>query len=95
MAAAALVGLGIYFYCLRFANLEWKLFLIYCAAPVRRFACQSAGRRIQASWDLLVVDFSARYWFFPMLAFVWSAVWCALTDEIVFSKSPGSASFSA
>ena len=30
------------------------------------------------AWDLLIVDNSARYWFFPMLAFVWSAVWCAV-----------------
>jgi hypothetical protein len=78
LAAAALVGLGIYFYCLRFANLEWKLFLIYCAAL---FAASLSSPLVGGSkplWDLLVDAFSARYWFFPMLAFVWSAVWCAL-----------------
>ncbi len=78
LAAAALVGMGIYFYCLRFANLEWKLFLIYCAAL---FAASLSSPLVGGSkplWDLLVDAFSARYWFFPMLAFVWSAVWCAL-----------------
>ena len=32
IVASALVGLAIYFYCLCFANPEWKLFLAYCAA---------------------------------------------------------------
>jgi hypothetical protein len=78
LVAAAFVGMSIYFYCLRFANLEWKLFLIYCAAL---YAASLSSPLIGGSkplWDLLVGDVSARYWFFPMLAFVWSAVWCAL-----------------
>jgi hypothetical protein len=78
LLAAALVGMSIYFYCLRFANLQWKLFLIYCLAL---FAASLSSPLVGGSkplWDLLVDAVSARYWFFPMLAFVWSAVWCAL-----------------
>jgi hypothetical protein len=81
---AALGGLGICLYCLRFAGLEWKLFLLYCAAV---FAASLRNPLVlrdpfmagaQPAWDILLDDPSARYWFFPMLAFVWSAVWCAL-----------------
>jgi hypothetical protein len=78
LAAAALVGMGIYFYCLRFANLEWKLFLIYCVALLAASLSSPLVGGSKPLWDLLVNAFSARYWFFPMLAFAWSAVWCAL-----------------
>jgi hypothetical protein len=78
LAAAALVGIGIYLYCLRFANLEWKLFLIYCAALLAASLSSPLVGGSKPLWDLLVDAFSARYWFFPMLAFAWSAVWCAL-----------------
>lgn len=78
LLAATLAGMSVFFYCLRFANLQWKLFLIYCVAL---FAASLSSPLVGGSeplWDLLVNAFSARYWFFPMLAFVWSAVWCAL-----------------
>ena len=41
------------------------------------------------AWDWLIVDNSARYWFFPMLAFVWSAVWCAVYARDRLFKTAG------
>jgi hypothetical protein len=75
---AALAGLAIYLYCLRFANLEWKLFLVYCAGLYAASLRSPLAVGSMPAWELLVTDVSGRYWFFPMLAFVWSAVWCAL-----------------
>jgi hypothetical protein len=75
---AALGGLCIGFYCLRFAGLEWKLFLIYCVALFAASLRSPLTPGDMPAWDALLVDNSARYWFFPMLAFVWSAVWCAV-----------------
>jgi hypothetical protein len=80
----ALAGLGICLYCLRFANLEWKLFLAYCiglyAASMRHplLFRDPLIAAVKPAWDVLLNDPSCRYWFFPMLAFTWSAVWCAL-----------------
>jgi hypothetical protein len=28
-------------------------------------------------WQLLLTDVGCRYWFFPILAFLWSLIWCA------------------
>jgi hypothetical protein len=28
-------------------------------------------------WELLLIDSGARYYFYPMLVFIWSALWCA------------------
>ena len=39
---AALGGLCICFYCFRFANLEWKLFLLYCGAVFAACSAQPA-----------------------------------------------------
>jgi hypothetical protein len=78
LTAAAFVGGCICLYCFRFATLEWRLFLVYCAAV---FAASLSSPLVGGNkplWDLLVDGVSARYWFLPMTAFVWSAVWCAL-----------------
>lgn len=75
---AALCGLIVGLYCFRYANLEWKLFLIYCAGLFAGSLRSPLTSGARPAWDLLIVDNSARYWFFPMLAFVWSAVWCAV-----------------
>jgi hypothetical protein len=79
--ATALLGLCICLYCLRFANLEWKLFLVYCAALYAASLRSPLTLPGAPAWDLLINDNSGRYWFFPMLAFVWSVVWCALAGR--------------
>lgn len=76
----AVGGLTVIFYCMRFAKLEWKLFLLYTAALFAASLHNPLmvnGRAPKPLWDLLVGDYSARYWFLPTLAFLWSAVWCA------------------
>jgi hypothetical protein len=75
---AALCGLIVGLYCFHNANLEWKLFLIYCAGLFAGSLRSPLTSGAKPAWDLLIVDNSARYWFFPMLAFVWSAAWCAV-----------------
>ena len=78
LVAAALLGIVIYLYCLRNASLEWKLFLVYCAGLLAAALRSPLVFGNKPLWDLLVNNVSGRYWFFPMLAFLWSAVWCAL-----------------
>lgn len=77
IAAMALVGLAIYFYCLCCAGPEWKLFLVYCAAVFLASLRSPLTGGVKPAWDMLVYAVSARYWFLPMLAFAWSALWCA------------------
>jgi hypothetical protein len=75
---AALVGMSIILYRLRFANLEWKLFLVYSAALLSASLHSPLIAGPRPLWDLLVGNVASRYWFFPMLVFLWSALWCAL-----------------
>ena len=87
----ALGGLGIALYCLRFANLEWKLFLIYCAGLFAASLHNPLTGGNKPAWDSLIIDNSARYWFLPMLAFVWSAVWCAVYARARLFRVAGTA----
>jgi hypothetical protein len=81
IVAAALLGLGICLYCLRFASLEWRLFLIYCAALYAASLRSPLTQPGAPAWDVLLDLNSGRYCYFPMLAFVWSAVWCTLVGR--------------
>jgi hypothetical protein len=92
---AALGGLAICLYCLRFAKLEWKLFLVYCAALLAASLRSPLIPPIKPLWEMLAYQNSARYWFFPTLAFVWSAVWCALYARQHFVKIVGACVFLA
>jgi hypothetical protein len=78
IVASALVGLGIVLYRLRFANLEWRLWVLYCVALLAASLRSPLIPGSKPLWDLLVIEVAARYWFFSMLVFLWSAVWCAL-----------------
>ena len=80
-----LAGVSICLYCLRFASIEWTLFLVYCAGVYLAslhnpllFRDPAMAAVNPPAWDLLLDDPSCRYWFLPMLMFLWSAVWCAL-----------------
>jgi hypothetical protein len=81
IVAAALLGLCICSYCLRFASLEWRFFLVYCAALYAASLRSPLTQPGAPAWNVLMDLNSGRYWFFPMLAFVWSAVWCALVGR--------------
>lgn len=91
LVPAALFGLCICLYCFRFANLQWKLFLAYCAALLAASLHSPLTPGEKPAWDVLAMAVSARYWFFPILAFLWSAAWCALhaRDRIVKLAAAG------
>jgi hypothetical protein len=90
---AAIGGLAICLSCLRFAKLEWKLFLVYCAALLAASLRSPLIPPIKPLWEMLVYQNSSRYWFFPTLAFVWSAVWCALYARTRLVKIVGACVF--
>lgn len=64
-------------YCLRWGNLELKLFILYCAALLGASLRSPLVMGQKRLWEVLAGDTAARYWLLPMLAFVWSAIWCA------------------
>jgi hypothetical protein len=74
---AAFCWFAICLYCVRWANLELKLFVVYCAALLAASLRSPYVAGPKPIWEELAGDTAARYWFLPMLAFVWSSIWCA------------------
>jgi len=84
-----LFGLLIHLYCLRFANLETRLFVVYCEllfiASLRSPMPSEKGPLL----FLLLGNIGARYWFFPMLAFTWCVVWWAFSGGSGIVRTTG------
>ncbi|MBV8070399.1 MAG: hypothetical protein JO270_10875 [Acidobacteriaceae bacterium] len=80
LAAVAVLGTAVVVYCISKARPEWKLFLAFA------FLIFAAGLRNPMmsmtipQWKVLVDTPGIRYWFFPMVGFVWALVWCATTS---------------
>lgn len=76
--AAVGLGLLIWGYCIRKAALPLRLFALYSLAMLALSLRSPLISGPKPRWLLLVTQPGARYWFFPMLAFLWGAVWCAM-----------------
>jgi len=73
----AALGVALLLYCCIRARLEWKLFigfsvLIFAASMITPQASYD-----QPQWVALAGAWGTRYWFFPILAFVWCLLWYA------------------
>jgi hypothetical protein len=75
-------GLALIAYTSR-ASLELALFSVFCLLVF------VAGIRspLGANWQGLVHTGSLRYWYFPMLAFVWCSAWCAIRAKAKFFRT--------
>jgi hypothetical protein len=76
LAIVTALGTAVICYCAFSANLEWRVFLLFCglvfAASLRSPMIAGDAPR----WNLLAQVSGCRYWLFPTLAFVWSLIWC-------------------
>jgi len=58
-------------------RLEVKLFIAFSAAILAAALRSPLITGQGTQWQLLAVDKGARYWFFPMLGFLWTLLWAA------------------
>ncbi len=77
LLVAGVLGTSIVVYCLLRASLELKLFVLYSFALYAASLHNPMISDNQPQWPVLADAPGLRYWFFPMLAFVWSVLWCA------------------
>jgi hypothetical protein len=74
---AALGGLVLYTYVLRFGPLELKLLVLFCIGMLVASLRSPLAGTDRPAWLILATTSQNRYFFFPMLAFLWGMVWCA------------------
>jgi hypothetical protein len=73
----ALAGTALLVYSFLKAGLERKLLLVFCFSLFAASLWHPLASRPTAVWQLFLDSRGMRYWFFPMLGFVWSLVWSA------------------
>jgi hypothetical protein len=71
------VGVGLLVYCCVRARLEWKLFIAFSVLIFAASMITPQASYDQPQWVALAGVWGTRYWFFPMLAFVWCLLWYA------------------
>jgi hypothetical protein len=77
LAAAAIAGSAIVAYCFWTARLEWKLLLAFCMLVFAASLKSPMVSMTVPQWQVLRDASGIRYWFFPMIGFVWALAWCA------------------
>jgi hypothetical protein len=73
----ALAGSALLVYSFLKASLERKLVLAFCFLLFVASLWHPLASRPTAVWQLFLESRGMRYWFFPMLGFLWSLVWSA------------------
>ena len=86
---AILGGVGLWIFCLRHASLELRLFILFCLPIMPAGLRSPLIDSYHPLWQELLAAGSSRYWFFPMTAFIWCAVWCALNARARMARYAG------
>lgn len=71
------LGIGLLLYCCARARLEWALFIFFSALIFAGSMVTPQASYDQPQWLALAKAWGTRYWFFPILAFVWCLLWYA------------------
>ncbi len=77
---AGILATTILVFCLLRAGIELRLFVAYSFTLYFASLQNPMISDTQPQWLVLADAPGLRYWFFPMLAFVWAGVWCAATQ---------------
>ncbi len=77
LAAVVLVGTSLLCWCVLKGGWELRLFILFSAMLLAAALRSPLIAGPQPQWELLATVTGGRYWFFPMLAVLWSLVWCA------------------
>jgi hypothetical protein len=72
--------------CLLRANAELRLFVVYSFALYFASLQNPMISDTQPQWHVLADAPGLRYWFFPMLAFVWAAIWCVTQSRLQWPR---------
>jgi hypothetical protein len=77
LALIAVLGTAVVLYCFIKARLEWKLLIAFCMLVFAASLKNPMVSMTVPQWQVLRDSSGIRYWFFPMIAFVWALAWCA------------------
>lgn len=82
-----LLGSLVVAYCLVEGKLEWKLLVTFCAIVFAGSLLSPNAGKGPSQWATMTGSWDNRYWFFGMLAFVWSLVWMTARVRSQWSRA--------
>jgi hypothetical protein len=85
---AALAGTAVLVYCASKGPLELRLFILFAVLILAASLRSPLVDRTQPQWPILASVPGIRYWFFPMLAFIWALVWSFASSELKAIQVP-------
>lgn len=91
LTVVAIAGLAIIVYATLRAKWEYKLMIVFCMLVFAASMASPLVSKTEPQWLVLQQAYGIRYWFFPMLAFSWSLLWCVQHGGSKIMR--GSASF--
>jgi hypothetical protein len=77
VAVVCLIGTCVLCWCLFKGGWELRLFIVFSAMLLAAALRSPLAAGRQRQWEFRATSTGGRYWFFPMLAFSWSLIWCA------------------
>lgn len=77
LSSVALLGTSVLLYCVARARWEFRLFILFSGAVFGAALINPMVSDNTPQWQILILTPGLRYWFFPMLAFVWALLYCA------------------
>ena len=88
---ATLGGLTVIAWGLQRAPLALRLYALFAAITLAASLKDPLIYGPLPRWSLLAYDVGCRYWFYPALLFLWSAIWCFLRKDFPLARYAGSA----
>jgi hypothetical protein len=82
LAAVAVLGTAILLYCFVKSGLELKLFILFAELVFVASLKSPMVSLTTPQWQVLRDALGIRYFFFPMLAFVWALIWCVGLNRV-------------
>ncbi|HEY6989186.1 MAG TPA: hypothetical protein VH369_12415, partial [Bryobacteraceae bacterium] len=83
LASVAVLGTAVLVYCFIKAGLELKLFILFAELVFAASLRSPMVSMTVPQWQVLRDAAGIRYFFFPMLAFVWAMIWCVGVNQLV------------
>lgn len=77
----SIAGTCVLLYTFRRCTLELRLFIVFALTLFAAGLSKPLIEGPMPQWQLLTIVASGRYWFMPMLAFIWSMLFCATQPD--------------
>ena len=86
LVAIGVIGSTIMVYCVWRCTLELRLLILFCVTIFSASLLNPMVSLTTPQWSVLSAAPGIHYWFLPMIAFIWSLLWCFTLAQTIWVK---------